>query len=112
QGSAKPVCKRDSLRSFCFVMDETSPTVLITGISTGIGRELASAFARESFRVAGCARSRVSLDDIPGSAILTFVCDVTQPQAVEAMVGEVVRSLGHIDVLINNVGTLGPIGPV
>lgn len=91
-------------------------TVLITGASAGIGRELALAFARHGFDVAACARSAEALERLSRAAepgrIAPFACDVTDAESVERIVSRVIAERCRIDLLINNVGTLGPIGPV
>ena len=47
-----------------------------------------------------------------GGEITTHLCDVTDPEAVAAMVEACVAAYGRIDVLVNNVGGSAPGGPV
>lgn len=84
--------------------------VLITGGSRGIGRACAHAFAGEGARVAiaarnpdGLNRARVALDSA-GHHVTTAVADLTDPAQAYAVVEEVERVLGPIDVLINSAG--------
>ena len=85
--------------------------VLVTGASSGIGRECALRFARLGDTVIGVARHEPALRELaeehPG--IRVEVCDVTDADARVALVGEVILRYGRIDVLVNNAG-VGPLG--
>ena len=85
--------------------------VLVTGASSGIGRECALRFARQGDTVIGVARHEPALRELaeehPG--IRVEVCDVTDADARVALVGEVILRYGRIDVLVNNAG-VGPLG--
>jgi NAD(P)-dependent dehydrogenase (short-subunit alcohol dehydrogenase family) len=99
-------------------MELRDRVVLITGGSRGLGLLLAKAFAERGARVAICARSARELERAQRQftcdrrCLWTGVCDVTQKDQVEEMVGAVRRDLGHIDVLVNNAGVIevGPVG--
>jgi 3-oxoacyl-[acyl-carrier protein] reductase len=83
--------------------------VLVTGGSRGIGEAIARAFAERGDRVAvhyrdaaDAARSvRASL---PGDGHLIVRADLTDPDAVRAMVDAAADGLGALDVLVNNAG--------
>lgn len=80
---------------------------LITGCSSGIGRELALAALAKGERVAVTARDVTKVHDIVASApgrALALALDVTNPEQVGSAVGEAERMLGCIDVLVNNAG--------
>ena len=85
--------------------------VLITGASSGIGRECALAFARRGDVVVGIARHAPALQELaaahPGIEVET--CDVTDAGERAALVKRVLAAHGRIDVLVNNagVGVLG-----
>ena len=85
--------------------------VLITGASSGIGRECALAFARRGDVVVGIARHAPALQELaaahPGIEVET--CDVTDAAERAALVKRVLAAHGRIDVLVNNagVGVLG-----
>lgn len=84
--------------------------VWITGASGGIGRALAIQLAREGAWVAVSARRAVELTGVvteieaAGGRAVAVVCDVTDEQAVEAAVAEVVVAFGRLDIAIANAG--------
>lgn len=84
--------------------------VLITGAGDGIGRTLALEFAEMGAQVAGCARSEDRLTslskEIAGKGHLFYPTDLTKPEAIQAFHDKVVETLGGLDVLINNAGSI------
>lgn len=72
----------------------------------GIGRACAEAAARAGFTVFGT--SRRTINDGP-KAVSMLTCDVTDGEAVNALISTVLSQTGRIDVLVNNAG-LGLIG--
>lgn len=91
---------------------------LVTGGGRGIGRSIALALAREGARVGLLARSREELEEVAGEieglggATWMGTADVAQPEQVRVAIGELLDAWDGIDVLINNAGIQGPIGPV
>jgi len=79
-----------------------SKVVLITGCSTGIGRDLAARLSRAGYCVVATARKAEPLEDLP--AALKLSLDVTQPDSVNQAVTEMIERLGRVDVLVNNAG--------
>ncbi len=94
--------------------DRSSPvtrTVLITGASSGIGRETALRFQREGWNVAATMRSpekETELDRLPG--VVCPALDVTRPETITAAIDQTLARFGHIDAVVNNAG-YGLIGP-
>jgi NAD(P)-dependent dehydrogenase (short-subunit alcohol dehydrogenase family) len=91
--------------------------VVVTGAGRGIGRAIVIAVSNAGGRVAALARSQSELNETvalveraQGSA-RAFVVDVTDAGAVQAAMKEIDLSLGPVDVLVNNAGQLGRIGP-
>jgi len=86
-------------------------SVLVTGGSRGIGREIALSFAREGARVAICARNEEQLELTAkeiralGAECVSFSVDLVQAADCERAVTETVAAFGGIDILVNNAGT-------
>jgi 3-oxoacyl-[acyl-carrier protein] reductase len=76
--------------------------MLITGTRKGIGRALVDHYLARGYLIAGC--SREAFDDTPSPGYHHYLADVADERAVVAMVRDVQKQLGPIDVLINNAG--------
>jgi 3-oxoacyl-[acyl-carrier protein] reductase len=77
--------------------------VLVTGAASGMGRAIAELFDAEGARVAAVDRVAEAL---PGTA--NWPLDVTDASAITSVVGEVVDTLGPVDVLVNCAGVSLP----
>lgn len=80
---------------------------LITGCSTGIGREIARAALEAGHSVAVTARNVDAVADFVeqfGDRALALPLDVTDRDQITAAVGSVEKAFGGIDVLVNNAG--------
>src|SRR5215213_7178141 len=83
---------------------------LITGAASGIGREIAVAFAREGAKVAIADLDRKAADatareiGVDGSRAIGVAMDVADEQQVEAATAEVIEEFGTLDVLVSNAG--------
>ena len=92
----------------------TGPVVLVTGAGTGIGRAIAHEFGAAGARVVVSARTVADIDRVveeitsAGGSALGYRADVTEPGQVEAMMRDVRRARGAVEVLVNNAGTPGP----
>jgi 3-oxoacyl-[acyl-carrier protein] reductase len=85
--------------------DELSGVALVTGGGRGIGASIARELAAAGMDVAVSARTREQVEEIAGEiGGLAVVADVSSPGDAEAMVGEVERELGPLDLLVNNAG--------
>ena len=91
-------------------------TALVTGASRGIGRAIALGLARDGFDlvVNDIARQRGELEDVAaevgriGRRAITVLADVSDREAVRAMVDEALRQAGSIEAVVNNAGILIP----
>ncbi|CAG9269473.1 TPA: SDR family oxidoreductase [Burkholderia cepacia ATCC 25416] len=93
--------------------------VLVTGGASGIGLEIADAFAECGGRVHVCDASQAAISalaDRPpraaAGAISATLADVSDPAAVERVFADVSSRLGGLDVLVNNAGIAGPTGGI
>lgn len=82
-----------------------TPVWLITGCSTGFGRELVRAVLDRGGNVVATARRVATLDEFAGNpAVLIAELDVTKRDTIAAAVHQAMARFGHIDVLVNNAG--------
>ena len=85
-------------------------TVLVTGASSGIGEATARAVAREGATVLLVARRAEELDrlrselEAAGGCAAAYPCDLTDLEAVDALVARVLAEHGRVDHLVNNAG--------
>ena len=92
---------------------EPPKTALVTGAARGIGLATTKLFLDEGYRVAMIDRDAPALAEVAEglTGILPVVCDVSQPDQVEAMVTQVIDSFSRIDALVNNAG-VADFGPL
>ncbi|WP_329485669.1 SDR family NAD(P)-dependent oxidoreductase [Kitasatospora sp. NBC_01246] len=83
-------------------MTDAARTVLITGCSSGLGRETALALHRLGHRVHATARRPETLADLAGLGITTLALDVTDEASMAAAVAAVETAHGQVDLLVNN----------
>jgi NAD(P)-dependent dehydrogenase (short-subunit alcohol dehydrogenase family) len=86
---------------------DTTPVWLITGCSTGFGRELALRILQRGWRAVVTARNVAQVADIAeqgGDRALALALDVTKPEQIEAAVQAAHEKFGRIDALVNNAG--------
>jgi NAD(P)-dependent dehydrogenase (short-subunit alcohol dehydrogenase family) len=89
-------------------------TAVVTGGSRGLGRAFAQALAADH-AVAVVARSSNELAEtvaLTNGRARAFVADVTDTAAIDRAFAAIEQALGPIDLLVNNAGIIGPIGPV
>lgn len=85
-------------------MTAISRAVLVTGCSSGIGRETALRFARGGWTVYATARRLETIEELTTSGCRLLQLDVTDPASASQAVGTVVREQGAVGVLVNNAG--------
>jgi len=94
-------------------------TALVTGGGRGIGRAIALEFAREGADVAiNYRRDREAAEKTAaevrtlGRRVVVLQADVSDREAVEAMVAEAVGFLGGLDIVVANAGVAARVAPV
>ena len=81
---------------------------IVTGAGIGIGQAITEELIRNGAGVALIGRRPSMLEDVSSSLpmdhAMTCACDVTDREAVEDMVAQVVNRFGTVDILVNNAG--------
>src|SRR6202000_2812819 len=91
-------------------IDLAGKRVLLTGASSGIGEAAAEQFAHHGATVVVVARRPALLDELvgriteSGGKATAIACDLSDLDAVDALVAGVEQRLGGVDILINNAG--------
>jgi 3-oxoacyl-[acyl-carrier protein] reductase len=99
-------------------MNSQRPASLVTGSASGIGRAAALRLAAAGYDVAinysrSHDRAQQTLAELHelGGRHLAIAADVSDDDAVAAMVAQAAESFGRLDVLVNNAGTTSETGP-
>ncbi len=92
---------------------------LITGGSRGLGAEIATTFWEAGANLMLVARSGPSLQELasrlsrrPDQTVATLSADLNDPSSPDRIAAEAFATFTKLDVLVNNAGIQGPIGPV
>ena len=89
--------------------ESPSKTVVVTGVTSGIGKAIAERLLAGGHRVVGLARSKEKLDALAADhpeKLLPYVCDVRDAARVKEVVQAIVAKVGTVDALVNNAGLL------
>src|SRR3954447_15546593 len=87
--------------------NDSTPVWLITGCSTGFGRELARLVLARGWRAVATARDKAKVQDLVADhpeTGLALSLDVTDQASVDAAVRAAFQRFGRVDVLVNNAG--------
>ena len=85
--------------------------ILITGSSSGIGRETVRLFQTKNWKVAATMREPEKAEDLQRIADVECIrLDVTDPESIRTAIGETLNKFGRIDAVVNNAG-YGLVGP-
>jgi NAD(P)-dependent dehydrogenase (short-subunit alcohol dehydrogenase family) len=82
----------------------TKPVALVTGASSGMGKDFVLRLIEEGYVVYGAARRVERMCDIAAAGAAVLQMDVADNTAMVAAVDRIIREHGRIDVLINNAG--------
>ncbi|WP_066955537.1 SDR family NAD(P)-dependent oxidoreductase, partial [Streptomyces lushanensis] len=95
----------------------SSPVVLLTGATGGLGTALAQTLAARGTRLGITARTPDTLHALAhrlastGAEVVPLACDAADPVGTTAATEQLVAAYGRIDALIANAGVEGPVGP-
>ena len=91
----------------------TQKTAIVTGAARGIGLATVKQFLAEGRKVAMIDRDAEALlaEAAQLDNVLPVICDVSQPEQVDAMMAECADKLGRIDAVVNNAG-VADFGPI
>lgn len=94
-------------------MAEQKKTVLITGATSGIGRDAAHHLAARGYRVIATGRNERALAELAEAGLIALRLDVTDPESIEAVRREVdaITDGAGLYALVNNAG-YGLVGPL
>jgi NAD(P)-dependent dehydrogenase (short-subunit alcohol dehydrogenase family) len=98
-------------------LDLTGQVALVTGGSSGLGREISLYLAEAGASVAVMARTTdqvgetVALIEAAGGRAVAAIADVSDQGAVYTGIETVEQELGPVDLLVNNAGVSGPVAP-
>ena len=91
---------------------------IVTGAGRGIGKAISLGLARSGADVVLLSRSKAELETAAsevrslGVSATAMKCDISRPEEVKTCINETVNQYGRVDILINNAGVLGPVGPL
>ncbi|MBQ5843481.1 MAG: SDR family oxidoreductase [Alistipes sp.] len=95
----------------------TGQVAVVTGASTGLGLQMAKAFANQGANLVLLARRKSLLEQNAeaiskefGVEVLPIACDITVTEQVISAVNIVMEHFGRVDILVNNAGT-GAVAP-
>lgn len=81
----------------------TSPLVIVTGAASGLGQAVMQTLQANGYRVAALDRTPIGADDLPKGAV-SYAIDVTDGDAVTALVAEIAADHGSVWGLVNCAG--------
>jgi NAD(P)-dependent dehydrogenase (short-subunit alcohol dehydrogenase family) len=86
-------------------------TALVTGASSGMGKDIARRLMRDGFQVYAAARNVEKMDDLATLGARALRLDVSKEDEIKMAVASILAEAGGVDVLVNNAG-FGLYGPV
>lgn len=106
----KMAFNKNGLKTIGQKIHRASPVALVTGASSGIGKALATEYAKAGYQVVVCARRveileqlAAELKDLP-TKIIPVECDVRKRENLDFAVQQALTKFGRLDVVIANAG--------
>lgn len=103
-----------------FLLKLAGRKAVVTGASAGLGYAIAQAFVGDGASVVICGRTAAGLQQahtslsalaLPGQQVRMHACDVSSEAQINELIGYAIEQLGSVQILVNNAGVQGPIGP-
>jgi NAD(P)-dependent dehydrogenase (short-subunit alcohol dehydrogenase family) len=91
---------------------------IVTGASSGMGRDIAYLFAKEGATVYAVARRVDRLEELANSTkdfagkVIPFGADLMKKEDAEKMIDAAMKEYGRLDILVNNAGIMDDFSPV
>lgn len=92
----------------------TDKVVLVTGSSSGIGKDLVLSFAKLGAQVVVTGRSQVTVDSVAsecskvstasGEKVIAVAADLNKDDDVQKLINKTIDTFGKLDILVNNAG--------
>ena len=89
------------------MFDLTGKTALVTGATGGIGGDIARGLHAQGAHVVASGTRAEVLDALAaslGERVTTLTCDLAEPAAVDALIGQAEAAAGQVDILVANAG--------
>ena len=101
-------------------MDFTNKIVIVTGASSGMGRQIALDFASKGAKVVAAARRKERLEALANESkesgasgtITPYVVDLSSEESTIGLIEFTIKELGGLDILVNNAGSMDNFGPI
>lgn len=91
---------------------------VVTGASSGMGKEIVTMFVKEGAKVVAVARRKERLEALAESLrdeageIAVYAGDISKREYADGMIDEAVSRFGRLDVLVNNAGVMDDMAPI
>ncbi|MCZ8543257.1 oxidoreductase [Mesorhizobium qingshengii] len=93
------------------MFDRRKKTALVTGASSGMGKEIAKRLIQDGFQVYVAARQIDKMEDLAALGARPLRMDISKDEEIDAAVASILAEVEGVDVLVNNAG-FGLYGPV
>ncbi|WP_137932277.1 oxidoreductase [Mesorhizobium comanense] len=93
------------------MFDRHRKTALVTGASSGMGKDIAKRLIQDGYQVYVAARRIDRMEDLARLGARPLRMDISRNEEIEAAVAAILAEVGGVDVLVNNAG-FGLYGPV
>jgi NAD(P)-dependent dehydrogenase (short-subunit alcohol dehydrogenase family) len=104
------------VKSAAELFDNSGPTAVVTGASSGLGVGFAETLAGAGANVVIAARRTGNIESLAesiaerGGTSVPVTCDVTDPKSVAALIDRACSEFGRVDILVNNAGVSAEAG--